>query len=332
MLPDTYKIAMLVPVENALSAYQSNLLPFRPNTLFSVLDAYLPYIEYLPSKALGEWICREFNMTPRMVGAIAIFLVKSLQHIGDHDRERSEIRLKLMHHFLYSAALLGDPAAVVLHYQLLDGIAKNNRSKVEAAEIYEAYGRLRETARAGHPSSLAVMAVALEERGMKREALESYLKCGEAGDGNGYAYGGRLLNNVLGNKEEAIRVWRKGAVELDNARCYYDLALALGPDHLEFEKFMIKAAASGIKGAAHNLGVFYATREVAMAKEWFAIGAGEGLVESVFSLKTLLEKERKAEELEEWVGEEMIEMANNTVRKRPKTKKVKVKTMEPKKE
>jgi tetratricopeptide (TPR) repeat protein len=317
---------MLVPVENALSAYQAKILPFRPNTLFSVLDAYLPHLEYLPTRTTGEWICKEFNMTPRMFGAIAVFLVKSLQHFHDGDIERREMRLRLMHHFLYTAALIGDPAAVVLQYQLLDGISKHTRSKLERAEAYEAYGRLREAARAGHPSALAVEAVALEERGMIREALQSYLKCGEAGDGNGYSYGGRLLYHKLGEKEEAIRIWRKGAVELDNARCCFDLANALGPENPEFEKLMLKAAASGTKGAAHNLGVFYAAKEVQMAKEWFSIGAGEGLVESVFELGRLLEKEGQEDRLKEWVSEEMIEMMKNTVRKRPK--KAKVKTTE----
>jgi hypothetical protein len=67
--------------------------------------------------------------------------------------------------------------------------------------------------------------------------LQSYLKCGEAGDGNGFSYGGRLLHDKLGEKEEAIRIWRKGAVELDNARCYFDLANALRPENPEFEKF-----------------------------------------------------------------------------------------------
>lgn len=328
VLSDPYKVALIVPVDNAMSAYQSGFLPFRPNTLFSVLESYLSHLDYPPSKVLAEWICREFNMTPRMFGAIAVFLVKSLTHMGGDDTQRS-VRVQLMHHFLYSAALLGDPAAVVMQYQLIDGISKQNRTKIEAAEVYEAYGRLRETARAGHPSALAVEAVALEERGYIREALQSYLKCGEAGDGNGYSYGGRLLYENLGDKEEALRIWRKGAVELDNARCYFDLALTLGPEHAEFEEFMLKAAASGTKGAAHNLGAFYAagSKDVQMAKEWLRIGAGEGVVESVFTLKSLLEKEGKpAEELEDWVSQEMIDKAKNTVRKRPKAKKVKAKT------
>jgi hypothetical protein len=74
--------------------------------------------------------------------------------------------------------------------------------------------------------------------------------------------------------------------------------------------------------------VFYAAKEVQMAKEWFSIGAGEGQVESVFALWTLLEKESQEDRLKQWVSEEMIEMMKNTVRKRPKAKKTEVKTTE----
>ena len=248
-------------------------------------------------------------------GAIAVFMVRTQPHANgrDQDEGRGRVRLELMYMLLYSAALLGDPAAVVLQYQLLAGISKMYKRKSDLAEAHEAFQRVQEVARRGNAPALAVMAAALEQKGDRKGALEAYLKCGEAGDGDGYAHGGRLVLSLKRDREEAMRLWRKGAVELDSARCYYNLSVVISPKDPEHEKFMIKAAASGVRGAAHNLGFYYSKlaekKNIPLAKEWYCVSQDEGMVESVHNLIVLLKKEGTMEELPLWVSDDMLKKA-----------------------
>ncbi|KAI5849065.1 hypothetical protein BZA05DRAFT_402114 [Tricharina praecox] len=310
--PEAYKIALIVPIEYVLSAHKAKQIPFRPQTFYKVIEASLPHTGSRPSRAFGEFICREFAMSAKDFGAIAVFLVKTLPHVNgrDMDEGKRNVRLELMYTILHSAALLGDPAAVVLHFQLLDGITRKLGRKTEQVEAHEAFQRVQEVARLGNSAALAVVASTLELKGDRKGALEAYLKCGEAGDGDGYAHGGQLVKTLKGDREEAMRLWRKGAVSLDSAKCYYNLSLEIDPKDPEHEKFMLKAAASGVRGAAHNLGFYYSKlaekKNIPLAKEWYCVSQGEGMVESVYNLLALLKKEGKTEELSTWVGADMF--------------------------
>jgi len=302
-------------MEYVLSAHKSKQIPFRPQTFYKVLEACLPHLTLQPSRSFGELICREFEMTAEQLGAIAVFLVKTQPHTSgrDRDEERKLVRLQLMYMILHSAALLGDPAAVVLQYQLFDGLSKRDYNSRVHAETHEALKRVQEVARQGYAPALAIMGTTLDEKGATAAAIEAFVKCGEAGNGDGYAQAGRLL--LRENREEAKRLWRKGAFELDSARCYYNLSVTTDVNDPDHERFMLKAAASGVRGAAHGLGILYSRpskKNFALAKEWYCVSVDDGMVESVHNLVALLKKEGTMSELPLWVGPGMLLKANIT--------------------
>ncbi|KAF8532767.1 hypothetical protein BDD12DRAFT_901889 [Trichophaea hybrida] len=196
---------------------------------------------------------------------------------------------------LYTAAMMGDPDAVVMQYQFLYSAPKHER--ILALDLHDAVHRLRDVAKTGYGPALYQLAKYFEERGKYQEAKTTYIEAGDAGIANGYAHGGRLFNAIEKDGKQAELIWRMGAEKFDNARCYSYLANLLREEHPEYEKFMTKAAASGIPNAAYNLGNFYCNQKnnLEMGMEWFVVAAvadDAGADWAVANLKSILEGQK----------------------------------------
>lgn len=106
---------------------------------------------------------------------------------------------------------------------------------------------------------------------------------------------------------------RAAAVEHDNAAAYYRLAVLEGPLAPSREDHLLKAAASGIAPACHDLGVFYARRSAsfsgagrawntAMAKEWLTLAVAAGNAKSRSALQELLHRHGDADVTAPWLA------------------------------
>jgi len=275
-------ISVILPVNLVQSALATKLLPFRPASFYKVISQYLLHADSTrPSKTFGEWVCREFSITPKDLGACAKFMLMTTEIsraqvaavLPKEKEELRSIRYRLTHHLLSTAAMLSDPYAVVTQYQILCAAPKNDR--ILALELHDSLHRLKVLASTGCGLALYEVAKYLEERGKYQEAKIAYIEAGDAGIANGYAHGGRIYNAIDKDKKQAEAIWRIGAEKLDNPRCCSYLANVLREKHPEYEKFMTKAAASGIPNAAYNLGNFYChyKNDLEMGKEWFVVAA-----------------------------------------------------------
>lgn len=90
----------------------------------------------------------------------------------------------------------------------------------------------------------------------------------------------------------------------DNPNAYYQLAMLDPPSPLQ-EKYLLKAAASGVIEAAHNLAVYNhqhtSPPDLPMAKEWYTLAATQGFALSQVNLATVLMKEGKTSEATQWL-------------------------------
>lgn len=76
------------------------------------------------------------------------------------------------------------------------------------------------------------------------------------------------------------------------------------PSSLIHETHLLKAAASGVIEAAHNLGVYYQSKSplnLAFAREWYTLAATEGFAPSQVNLAIMLRDEGKQAAACEWL-------------------------------
>lgn len=77
------------------------------------------------------------------------------------------------------------------------------------------------------------------------------------------------------------------------------------PSPLTYETHLLKAAASGVIEAAHNLGVHYQSNsppDLIFAQEWYTLAATEGFAPSQVNLATILRGEGKYAPACEWLA------------------------------
>lgn len=75
------------------------------------------------------------------------------------------------------------------------------------------------------------------------------------------------------------------------------------------ETYLLKAAASGVIEAAHNLGVYYQTTSPnsMFAQEWYTLAATEGFAPSQVNLATMLKAQGKLVTACEWLVKAQVE-------------------------
>lgn len=90
----------------------------------------------------------------------------------------------------------------------------------------------------------------------------------------------------------------------DNPHAYYYLAMYTGSSSPTHEARLLKAAASGVIEAAHNLGVYYqsVSPNPILAHEWYTLAATEGFALSQFNLAIILRDEGKLLAAVEWLA------------------------------
>lgn len=95
---------------------------------------------------------------------------------------------------------------------------------------------------------------------------------------------------------------------LDNPHAYYYLAMNSPPSPMH-ETYLLRAAASGVIEAAHNLGVYYQSTSPnpTLAKEWYTLAATEGFAPSQVNLATMLRNEGKLATACEWLTQAQVE-------------------------
>lgn len=82
------------------------------------------------------------------------------------------------------------------------------------------------------------------------------------------------------------------------------------PSSLTHETYLLKAAASGVIEAAHNLGVHYQSKSPpnpVFAHEWYTLAATEGFAPSQVNLAIILRGEGKQTAACEWLAKAQME-------------------------
>ena len=161
--------------------------------------------------------------------------------------------------------------------------------------------------------------VSYSQRG-EREALEWFQKATRPptgsidfdGAGDALVNEGRIL---LGwkRKEEAKAAFEKAALELDDPSAYFHLSQLQKPDSPEQKVYLMKAAASGVSDAWHELGLSeLATiakraekptklEDYGMAREWFEVAAADGFGLSMLNMSLMCKSVGKLEEGMIWL-------------------------------
>ena len=325
------RVDQLIPMERVESARSAGHLPFGPAGFYRFVSVYMMALGRItPSKSFGQRVCDEHGLSPQDLGNIGVFLTFSPSvaqrespdsqptdaryFIPDApmDLSSKDLRAMLSAHLLETASMLGAPSSIIFQWWLFGkkgggGASRGLDGRRMALNRHMVLGRLRELAHStGHGVALLEVGLVAETEGRYKEAKALFLRAGEAGVSDGYAHAGRLFNAVEGDRARAEELWRFGAENLDNARCYGFLANLLREEHPDYERLMTKAAASGIPNAAYNLGNFLLNKkkDAAMAKEWFMIAAAcddESADFALLNLKTLLQQEGRIGDLPDYV-------------------------------
>jgi len=124
---------------------------------------------------------------------------------------------------------------------------------------------------------------------------------------------GRILLKD-GDKKGAEVILRKAALELDDPSAYFYLSKTQAHASPEQKVYLLKAAASGIVEAHHNLGAIELAwaqekagvgKEVPvdyrMAKEWFEVAAAEGFGLSMLNLALICKATGNIDEGRKWL-------------------------------
>lgn len=116
-----------------------------------------------------------------------------------------------------------------------------------------------------------------------------------AGSGDALVYEGRILSKK-GDKKGAEESFKKAALELDEPLGYFHLSQTQEPGSSTQEIYLMKAAASGILEAMHNLGVLELEKlkkegkkpaslnDYGMAREWLQVAAADGFGASMLNM------------------------------------------------
>ena len=137
------------------------------------------------------------------------------------------------------------------------------------------YGKLqskfaRLVAQGRDPNALTLQGMILQrDKGNELEAIAAFRKAVELGRrasefewaADCYVSLGRLLANQ-GQRREALAMFEKAALELDNPEGYYELAMVQGMDKLDDQfRYLIKAAANGIPKAWREMSQLLSSME-----------------------------------------------------------------------
>ena len=227
---------------------------------------------------------------------------------------------------LLSASALGEKFAT-LH--IVKGALA--QSALSSPEIAAPLQRLTLLAQQGQdPDAMLLYAQVQQERGSDGEALRWAREASERGGGFGGLSGALTLQGVvlLKRKDEvaAARVLGRAALELDDPGAYFLLAGLQREGSVERETYMLKAAMSGIAGAAHSLGVMELSKlkkragdglspstlgkgvnatvdfkEFRMAIEWLEVAAASGFGLSMLDLAKIYKSSGQDKEGRKWL-------------------------------
>lgn len=247
---------------------------------------------------------------------------------------------------MFSASSLGEKRAMFI---LVESAIKHK--KVNSEPLVAPLQHLTLLAKQDDPSAMVMLAKVQIVQGKEQEALKwcreasSFHRHAQSVNGVGEALcmEGEILFQRK-DKAGAEAAWRRAAFEFDDPWGYYYLS--------QFEtresrtKMLLKAAASGVTRAAHDLGILelekvtakpkrgsdmegkptVRTDELWMAREWFEIAARGGIGESMLHLALVdkavgipeeglkwLEKAESIPELKEAARKTRIGFENETI-------------------
>ncbi|CCX04441.1 Similar to hypothetical protein [Tuber melanosporum Mel28]; acc. no. XP_002841506 [Pyronema omphalodes CBS 100304] len=303
------RLTASIPLVLIQSAHKSKALTVPPQKFIAIVDDLQEKMLLVRAwkKLAGNELCEAHGIKPKDLGNAGMFLI-SVASILDNMQKDKFFNVTGKRNFvglqmLDIAATMGDPDSTLAMYRWFTRAmaATPNPDEQLRQRLADSSELVKRLAREKNPSAVYEVAKMLEKRGRYAEAKETYIQAGDLGKRNGYAHGGRIINAVEKNVKLAEEIWRIGAQKYDNARCYSYLANLLKEDHPDYERFMTKAAASGIENAAYNLGLFWKThkKNLEMAKEWFIVAANstdKSVAYAAFQLKEILKTQNKLDD------------------------------------
>ena len=190
---------------------------------------------------------------------------------------------------LMCAATLGYLPAVVRI--LTEGMMAK---RLSAPTLQPILGHLRRYAKEDNAEALVLLGRILKSQNRLDDAMEAFRRAAEvereAGSASDYDISTAVLNQGLiflhrKKFQEARECFAKAALELDNAVAYHHLATCLEDGDANKKTYLMKAAASGVPGAARDLAKEFlrdsteetesvprAVEAAEIAKQWAEIG------------------------------------------------------------
>ena len=192
-------------------------------------------------------------MKPNILTALA----KILTHGGHRETTARDL--------LFASARLGDDEAILLVIKEAIKLRNLTTSKMVAV-IYQQ--RFRSMVQRKHPAAVYLQGQKIESEGQHRHALELYESAVTMNAESFQMIGGiggadiwraiGVLRAKNGDRKGAEAAIRAAALQYDDPASLFQLAKTfMSPSLAEYESFMLKAAASGVAKAAHELGLLY---------------------------------------------------------------------------
>ena len=163
---------------------------------------------------------------------------------------------------------------------------------------------------------MALLGMALFSQRKEQEAL-TWLRRASAGalDFPGAADALILEGRILmsHDKSGAMAVFQRAADELDDPNAYFYLSKLVSPDLAAREVYLIKAAASGVMEASHNLGVIELAKinkggkqpkaldDYGMARDWTEVAAEGGFGLSMLNMAMMYRNVGLRDQAMEWL-------------------------------
>ena len=211
---------------------------------------------------------------------------------------------------LVTAASFGDRAS---NFKLVHAATSQGRLH-DVTESLQHVGILAKTG--NDPQAMALLGMALFSQRKEQEAL-TWLRRASAGalDFPGAADALILEGRILmsHDKSGAMAVFQRAADELDDPNAYFYLSKLVSPDLAAREVYLIKAAASGVMEASHNLGVIELAKinkggkqpkaldDYGMARDWTEVAAEGGFGLSMLNMAMMYRNVGLRDQAMEWL-------------------------------
>ena len=209
-----------------------------------------------------------------------------------------------------TAASFGDRAS---NFKLVHAATSQGRLH-EVTESLQHVGILAKTG--NDPQAMALLGMALFSQRKEKEALP-WLRKATTGalDFPGAADALVLEGRISMSHDEAgaMAAFQRAADELDDPSAYFYLSKLLPPDSAARGVYLIKAAASGVMEASHNLGVTElakineggkqpkAMEDYGMARDWTEVAAKGGFGLSMLNMAMMYRNVGLRDQAMEWL-------------------------------